>query len=116
MEPVVSHDGRTVTACGLLRTGDKGPLTLVSDILRRSGVSCVVDGSKNRITGRIGPRGEPFACKVDVRLYGHLGLSLVEIGCRGPRTRIGVRTVSTYLKCLIRNLEDSYPSGDGGSG
>jgi hypothetical protein len=72
MNPNVRQDGGRITACGLLRTGNPRSLALVSDILRRSGVRIgSVNEVKNRIMGRIGSRGEPYSCKLDVHLYDH---------------------------------------------
>lgn len=106
----VDRRGKRVEACTLLREGRSRPLDLVLNVLRMSGVRITkVNERSNRVTGRIGSRMEPFACRVDARIYSYGGLSLVEISCGDNLKHPRVPTLMSYVEALTRNLERSSP-------
>jgi len=96
-----------VLGCSLFRTGDEEPMTVVSEILRRSGVKVgKVDRKINQITGRIGSFFDPYACKVTAHIYNQKSMSLVELVCGGTWGRPGEKVLSTYIKILCHNFDD----------
>ena len=101
---------RKVEACALVCTGKRRPLSLVASVLRRSGVHLGrIDEERHTIRGMVGSWASPHAFKVTVHLYPRLGMSLVEMSCRGSWKRPGHSFLCCCLDALKRNLEESMP-------
>jgi len=91
----------------LFRTADEDPITLVSEILRRSGVKIgKINMKKHQIMGKIGSLFDPEACKVTARVFNQKSVSLVEIVCEGAWGKPGKKVLSTYLDILCHNFDD----------
>lgn len=107
MMPVDERETNKVLGCSLFKTGDEEPMTIVSEILKRSGVKIGKINKKiNQITGKIGSFLDPYACKVTARIYNQKAISLIELVCEGTWGRPGKKVLSTYLKILRHNFDD----------
>jgi len=96
-----------VLGCSLFRTGGEEPMTVVSEILKRSGVRVVkLDRRGSLVTGKIGSFFDPCGCKVTAHVYNQKSMSLIELVCEGTWGRPGEKVLSAYLKILCHNLED----------
>jgi len=96
-----------VLGCSLFRTGGEEPMTVVSEILRRSGVKVgKVNRKIKQITGKIGSFLDPYACRVTARIYNQKSMSLVELVCEGAWRRPGEKVLSTFIKILCHNFDD----------
>jgi hypothetical protein len=105
--PLTKRGVNKVLGCSLFRTGEEEPMTVVSEILRRSGVKVgKVDKKSNQITGRIGSFFDPYACKVTAHIFNQKSISLIELVCEGAWGRPGEKVLSDYLKILCRNFND----------
>ena len=107
MMPFSRRGANKVLGCSLFRTGEEEPVTVVSEILRRSGVKVgKVDKKISRITGRIGSFFDPYTCKVTAHIFNQKSISLIELVCEGAWGRPGEKVLSDYLKILCRNFND----------
>lgn len=107
MGPQKEENLKKAEGCSLFWTGDKEPVSLVSEILRRSGVKIGKIDKKNRqIFGRIGSRLESHSCKVTARIYNQKEMSLVSLMCEGSWRRPGTRVLCDYVDVLCKNFDD----------
>jgi len=101
---------RRVRGCSVCWIGKDEPLSLVSHVLKRSGVRIErVKEDDSSIIGSIAPRKERHSCSVSVRLYPHGCISLVETVCVGSWRGPGSEVLSAYVETLNRNIEETLP-------
>ena len=107
MMPFRGRDANRVQGCSLFRSGEREPLAVVTEILRRSGVRIgKIDKGKEEVTGRIGSILGAHACTVTAHLYNQQSVSLVELVCEGGWRRPGRKVLKSYLEVLRQNLDE----------
>jgi hypothetical protein len=105
--PFAKRGVNKVLGCSLFRTGEEEPMSVVSEILRRSGVKVgKVDRKISQITGRIGSFFDPYTCKVTAHIFNQKSINLIELVCEGAWGRPGEKVLSDYLKILCHNFDD----------
>ncbi len=101
---------KKVEACTLVFNGTRRPLSLVAQVLRRSGVHLgKIDEERYVIRGRVGSWASSHGFKLTVRIYPRRDMSLVELSCRGSWKGPGHSFLCCCLDALKRNLEGSMP-------
>ncbi len=107
MRPQREKNLNKAEGCSLLWTGDQEPFSLVSEMLRRSGVKIgKIDRQNCQIVGRIGSRLESHSCRVTARIYNQKEVSLVSLMCEGSWRRPGTRVLCAYVDILCKNFDD----------